>query len=219
MSSPIIDKKLWNVIHIIGKTFSSKDRESREAFFCFFECLSDLLPNNEYRKTLKEFMTQSPPNPDNAFQWTYSLHSYVNFIKRRRGQSTSDITFEKLNSLYSNVNKTDWGNAIWFLMHYISVNLPEVLTANQQTSFVALIMCIKFLLPCGKCKYHMTEYISSNDIKPFLSSGKACFQWTWIFHNGVSKRLNKQQISFDEAYNMYLIRRENENGVYSMIDY
>ncbi len=49
------NKQLWKAIHIIGKTFVPNDNDAATAFVCFFDCLSDLLPDENYRKTLKNF--------------------------------------------------------------------------------------------------------------------------------------------------------------------
>lgn len=214
------DHQLWKAIHIVGKTFTPKDNDTKSAFVCFFDCLSDLIPNEDYRKTLRGFIQQTPPeryisSTDKAFQWTYELHSYVNLVKKKRGQLANDITLEQALGKYTNITKTDWGNSFWFIIHYIAANLPERLNEQTQTAFIALIMCIRFLLPCEECKYHMTEYILKTDIKPFMHHGKTAFQYTWAFHNAVSSRVKKPMIQFQDALNLYT----NNDKVYSMIDY
>lgn len=211
--------QLWKAIHIIGKTFTSKDNDTRSAFICFFDCLGDLLPDENYRKTLKSFISQTPPekyisSSDKTFQWTYELHSYANLVKKRRGQLANDISIEKALSMYENITKTDWGNSFWFIIHHIAANLPEKLSEHNQTAFVALIMCIRFLIPCDECRYHMTEYITKTNIYPFIGSGKNAFQYTWAFHNAVSERIKKNTMQFQEAYSLYV-----NNNVYSMIEY
>lgn len=214
------NKQLWRAIHIVGKTFSPKDNDTKSAFVCFFDCLSDLLPDENYRKTLRSFIQQTPPekyigSSEKAFQWTYELHSYVNLVKKKQGQLATDISQDQAAAIYSNITKTDWGNAFWFIIHYISANLPERLNEQYQTAFIALIMCIRFLVPCEECKYHMTEYIVKTDIHPFMYSGKTVFQYTWAFHNNVSVRTKKDIMPFQDALNLYV----DNNKVYSMIDY
>jgi hypothetical protein len=224
-----IDEQLWRTIHIIGKTVNIKNEDSRLAFVCLFECLSDILPDENYRSTLKSFMysDEGKKHPRNyisssekAFQWTWELHSYVNFVKKKRGQKAYGITLDQANYLYdkSKISKSMWGNAFWTTMHYISANLP--ISSNRtpesnnryRTSFVAFIMCIRFLLPCPDCEGHMTRYIENVDIHPFLRSNIDAFQWTWEFHNSVSNRLGKSSLEFDSAFRMYKM------GNYSFID-
>jgi len=219
MNTATANKQLWRAIHIVGKTFSPKDDDTKFAFVCFFDCLGDLLPDENYKQTLRSFISQTHPenytsSSEKAFQWTYELHSYVNLVKKRQGQLANDISLDQAVNNYSNITKTDWGNAFWFIMHYISANLPERLTEKYNTAFIALIMCIRFLIPCEECKYHMTEYIMKTDIHPFMSTNKTVFQYTWAFHNAVSTRVKKNTMPFQEALNMYV----NNNRVYSMID-
>ena len=219
MSDTRDNHQLWNAIHIVGKTFSPKNQDTKAAFVCFFECLSDLIPDENFKKTLKSFIQQTPPDnyissSERAFQWTYELHSYVNLVKKKRGQLATDISLNQAASIYSSITKTDWGNAFWFILHYLSANLPERLNLNYQTTFVALIMCIRFLIPCEECMNHMTNYIAKINIYPYMVSNKTAFQYTWEFHNAVSARLNKDILPFQEALNMYTI-----NNTYSMIDY
>jgi len=214
-----IDKKLWSVIHIVGKTFSPKDSDTKSAFICFFDCLYDLLPNEDYRRVLRSFIQQAPlekyiSSSDSAFRWTYEFHSYVNLIKKRQGQLTNDVTYEQANKLYSNINKTVWGNSFWFILHYLSANLPENLTDQKRTSFIAFVMCIQFLIPCEECKFHMSQYINSVNIHNFMEDKKTVFQYTWQFHNAVSTRTKTKTMDFNEALNLYTIK----NGVYTMID-
>lgn len=219
MNDTYVNRQLWNTIHIVGKTFSPKKQDAKAAFVCFFECLSDLIPDENFRKTLKSFIQQTPPenylsSSERSFQWTYELHSYFNLVKKKQGQLTNDISLNQAISIYSSITKTDWGNAFWFIIHYLSANLPERINGTYQTSFIALIMCIRFLIPCEECMYHMTEYITKTNIYPYMSSGKNAFQYTWEFHNTVSTRLKKNTLSFQDALNMYTI-----NNTYSMIDY
>ena len=211
--------QLWRAIHIVGKTFSPKNTDTKAAFVCFFECLSDLLPDDNYKRTMKSFINQSHPEryistSEKAFRWTYELHSFVNLVKKKRGQLANDISIEQASELYSNITKTDWGNAFWFIMHYISANLPDRLNEHYKTAFIALIMSIRFLIPCEECSYHMNLYINKIDIRPFMDTSINAFRYTWAFHNEVSIRINKKPMIFEDALALYV-----DNKVYSIIDY
>ena len=210
---------IWKTIHVLGKTFDPANDSARESFVCFFECLIDLLPDIYARKTLSSFMSQYPPerflsSSDKSFEWTYRLHSYVNLTKKRQGQLSNDITFEQAYKNYSSITKTDWSIPIWFIMHYISVNLPDRLSQQQAISFKAMIVSLRYLLPCQECRIHMNEYISKTEIDPYLETNNKLFYWTWEFHNSVNERTKKRLLSFEEAYNLY---KKNEN-IYTYID-
>lgn len=213
-------KHIWNAIHVIGKTFDPSKDSIKESFVCFFECLVDLLPDNQSRSTLAGFMQQYPPerfisSGDKTFEWTYRLHAYVNLLKKRQGQLASDITYEQAYKNYSNITKSDWANPIWFLIHYIAANLPDRLTQQQAISFKAFIVCLRYLLPCGECNFHMGGYISNVEIDSYLDSKNGVFYWTWEFHNAVNKRLNKPLMKIEDAYSMY----RKSSSLYTLIDY
>ncbi len=211
---------IWKAIHILGKTFDPNTDSAKESFVCFFECLVDLLPDIFACKTLLSFIKQYPverfvTSSDKTFEWTYRLHSYVNLIKKRHGQLSTDISFEKAYKNYSNITKPDWSRPIWFLIHYIAANLPERLSQTQAVSFKAFIVCLRYLLPCEECRYHMGEYINKTEIDPYLITRNTVFYWTWEFHNDVNKRINLPLIKMEDAFNIY----RKKDDLYTLIDY
>lgn len=82
--------------------------------------------------------------------------------------------------------------------------------------------CIEF--PCGNCSSHCQDYIKNNPISDYYgkyivverpegsgaSGGEkiliGMFMYIWTFHNVVNKRLNKPQMSWDAAFNMFYHR-------------
>ena len=219
-----IAHKLWKAIHIVGITFSPRSDNATESFICFFECLKDLLPDINMSRSLSSFMLQFPidnflntsvgnNNSGKAFEWTYKLHAYINLIKKRQGQLTNDITLDQALDKYKNVNKTDWSHSFWFLLHYITANLPDRLNDNQILSMKAFVVCIRYLIPCDECKVHMAKYLSMTEIDQYLSRRETIFTWTVVFHNNVSTRVKKPLMSVQDAMKLY---RNDE--VYSYID-
>jgi hypothetical protein len=212
--------RIWKSIHIIGKTFDPNADSSKQSFVCFFACLADLLPDSTACQTLSSFIKQYPiekniNSNEKAFEWTYKLHSYVNLVKRKNGQLSSDISFDTLNKNYSHLTKSDWADPIWFLIHYIAANLPNKLSHQQMISFKAFIVCLRYLLPCSDCRIHMAEYISNTEIDPYLKTKDSVFYWTWNFHNSVNKRINRPMIKIEDAY----VKYRKSNNIYTMIEY
>lgn len=75
--------------------------------------------------------------------------------------------------------------------------------------------CVEF--PCGNCSAHCLEYMKNNPISDYygkyiiLDSTNekiliGMFMYIWTFHNVVNKRLNKPQMSWDTAFNMFYQR-------------
>jgi hypothetical protein len=200
--------QIWNCIHIVCKVYNPKVQYAQSALKCFFQCLYDLLPDEHACFSLDAFMNQNPiencfESNEKTFEWSYNLHNYINIIKRRKGQQTIDISLNDAIQKYSHLNKTDWANAIWFLMHFIAYNLPEKIHRDIADSYKALIVSIRYLIPCPDCSNHMHEYLSENDIEPFLEGNRSLFYWTWVFHNSVSKRIHKPCPSINSIIHLY----------------
>jgi hypothetical protein len=64
-------------------------------------------------------------------------------------------------------------------------------------------------LNCAECREHCYSYISSTNMEDYINKKDkdgndiGLFFWTWEFHNAVNKRINKQQISWDDAYDYF----------------
>ncbi len=209
---------IWSAIHILGKTYiPSKD--NKDAFICFFQCLSNLLPDVSSRNNLRSFMEQY--NIENytscgnkTFEWTYLLHNYINNIKKRRGQKVDIITLDNAIEKYMTINIKKWGNSVWFLIHFISANLPPVLPKSLKEWYKAFIVCLKFLLPCNECRHHMTKYLKQVNIDRYLDTREGVFKWSWEFHNTVNTRLNKPLVDYASAIQYYTIPKYG----YQLID-
>jgi hypothetical protein len=213
--SPDFWHKIWDVIHILAKTYLPTP-ENKEAFVCLFQCLAVLLPCPSARNNLRFFMTQCDIHKyiscnNKTFEYTHKLHNYINLIKKRQGQNTRTATLDEALEIYNFIDKTRWANATWFLLHFLAANIPA--NANRNI-YKAMIVCIRFLLPCSECRSHMKEYLALSVIDPYVNPKDRVFLWTWKFHNEVNLRLKKPQVSYDEAYRYYKI---NERG-FSMID-
>lgn len=57
-------------------------------------------------------------------------------------------------------------------------------------------------VPCGECKMHWFNLIT--DFPPDFSSQEAFFEWGIAAHNKVNKRLEKPEISLEEAKRIWL---------------
>ena len=209
---------IWEVVHIIGKTYMPTP-EIQDAFICFFDCLCDLLPDVSARNNLRSFMQQTPVDQyldcnNKAFEWTWKLHNYINMIKKRQGYKISPISLETAYDNYQLIDKRRWGNAFWFLIHFIFANIPtnssNSLDAQTKISCKAFIVCIRYLLPCRvECGNHMKAYLSKVNIDYYLNSPQNLFRWSWEFHNAVNTRLKHQTYDFEPALMYYTIPKSS----------
>jgi hypothetical protein len=79
---------IWKGIHYVSNFLNSLPNEFSEtenAYVVFIKCISELLPNEEYSRHTKEFISKYPlenlKTSTDKFKWSYKLHSYINFMK------------------------------------------------------------------------------------------------------------------------------------------
>jgi len=79
---------IWKGIHYVSNFLNSLPNEFSEtenAYIVFIKCISELLPNEEYSRHTKEFISKYPlenlKTSTDKFKWSYKLHSYINFMK------------------------------------------------------------------------------------------------------------------------------------------
>jgi hypothetical protein len=199
---------LWECIHILAKTYIPSG-ENKDAFKCFFECLSELIPNIEAQNNMKNFMYQVPISQwldcnNKTFEWSYKLHNYINVVKHNPSKMNF-ISLDQAIEKYTNIDKKRWGNSIWFTIHWLCANVNDQMTHTQKINIKALLVCLRFLLPCGECRNHMSTYLATINIDRFLNTRYNLYLWSWEFHNSVNIRLNKPTVDFKSSYFYYSI--------------
>ena len=55
------------------------------------------------------------------------------------------------------------------------------------------------LLPCAKCRVHFRQEIAADPVEPHVGSRAAIEKWLVDLHNRVNARLEKPQLTRDEA--------------------
>lgn len=99
------------------------------------------------------------------------------------------------------------GPGLWFILH---TSGKEATTEEKKKAFVILVDTIENNHPCAdECRPHIQAYRKKNPIENYWNikdhEGKdiGMFLWTFKFHNEVNARLNKPQLDWITAYNMY----------------
>lgn len=79
---------IWKGIHYVSNFLNAIDGENNEtekSYITFIKCISELIPNEEYSRHMKEFIIKYPLYNLNSnvqkFKWSYKLHSYINFMR------------------------------------------------------------------------------------------------------------------------------------------
>lgn len=97
-----------------------------------------------------------------------------------------------------------FGPAMWFTFHIGSAHLPETLSPISVSRIKAFINGIPELVPCTECSEHARAFIEDNKSRiDNIKRGDDVFRFYVDFHNFVNRRLNKPQMTYEKAYEMY----------------
>jgi hypothetical protein len=88
---------------------------------------------------------------------------------------------------------TVWGPCIWTFLHTVSFNYPVNPTKKDKNDYRELIMNLKNILPCGKCRKNLTQNLK---IMPLtmknMESRETFSKYVFELHEVVNRMLNKQ---------------------------
>jgi hypothetical protein len=102
-----------------------------------------------------------------------------------------------------NIPPDVWGPLQWKSLHYSASGYEENPNAIVQKLMRDRINALPIEIPCASCRSHCLEYIEKSNLNDVVKSRNNLFEFFVNFHNAVNKRLNKPQVSIDEAYKMY----------------
>lgn len=99
-----------------------------------------------------------------------------------------------------------FGPAQWFSYHTGALGYPinpSPITIERMKNF---ILGIPIMIPCKNCQEHATAFIESrySELDKICSTRDSLFKFFVDFHNQVNIRKNKPQMSYEEAYKLYL---------------
>lgn len=115
-----------------------------------------------------------------------------------------DSTFNS--SPVLNTDPTIIGPGYWNNIHLLGKLAVDDRSKNL---FKTYMFWLAENFPCDRCRVHIRSYLEDNPLSKFYriynSQGIdiGYFSYTVIFHNAVNARINKQIVSFAEAYNLY----------------
>ena len=104
------------------------------------------------------------------------------------------------------LNKTEWGNATWDMLHSISFKYPYDPSKEEQNAFISLIKSLQYLLPCVYCKEHWTKFLSENlkDNEHNIAKNKRSASEFLVYaHNHVNTQLGKPTFTYTQAEAKY----------------
>lgn len=89
------------------------------------------------------------------------------------------------------------GEGLWFIIHSLALHA----TTNELINNYIITMnslCNHF--PCEMCKPDFEKFIKTY---PMIYYKHNLFKWSWMLHDMVNKKLNKPQMSYENALEYY----------------
>lgn len=105
-------------------------------------------------------------------------------------------------------SKQAWGGAYWHHMHLRAIAWPDRPPPHKTIAEHLYLQRLLRDLPCASCAPHALRYYEA--APPNLALGQSYQLWVFDFHNAVSARLGKPQITYaayEELYRRELLGR------------
>jgi len=107
---------------------------------------------------------------------------------------------------YTTSHPSVFGPPLWFSLHNAAAHYPDNPAPLARERMKNIILALPILIPCKNCQEHATAYIEKNynDLDRICSSRDAVFKFFVDFHNHVNVRYDKPEMSYEDAYKLYL---------------
>ena len=153
------------------------------------------------------FLNKALYNKDNygLFIWVYVLHAWLVSCYNRLSYNKMFMpSLNEQRTVYNKqiIAKADWGNTMWYILHTSSLYAPQPLEASF-LAYKRLIHSLQWLLPCPKCRLHLSENLKHIDFDNCPRSNQDLFKCSWKLHNIVNKSENKREVPLQEAFELY----------------
>ena len=89
----------------------------------------------------------------------------------------------------------------WWMMHTLGKRAVD--DAGKQ-AFINYLNLLAQEFPCGKCRGHINEYLSTHPFSDLAGLGELqMLKWSWLFHNAVNTRLGKPYVTWEDCLEMF----------------
>lgn len=98
--------------------------------------------------------------------------------------------------------KDDWGPYLWAFIHTITIIDLGQDNIKHNSNALDVLYGLQNCIPCLKCKDKYVKQLEKlADVN--LDERMVLFRWSVDLHNEVNKKLNKEQISYETALEMW----------------
>jgi hypothetical protein len=103
----------------------------------------------------------------------------------------------------NNLQPDVWGPSGWNFMHYVALGYPDTPTSEDKDNYKLFYESLGHVLPCQGCATHYKDTLTNVPVTPHLDSREDLLRWTFDIHNLVNARLEKPQLSYEDALLLY----------------
>lgn len=202
LPSPVYSKHMIDFLEMKPQVVDVLTRSIPNVFAAYPRLESTL------RTDPKSFMDKAFKNQDSQllFLYVYLLNAYMIEVYNQANirYPLRIPTLNEQRSLYQldRIGKADWGNAIWFILHTTSLYAPEPM-ADSFVRYRNMLSSLRYLLPCPKCRQHLTQNLTKIDFVNCSKTREDLFQCSWLLHNIVNVSESKPTVGLQEAFAMY----------------
>lgn len=171
----------------------------------FFQTYPSYLEALQLSENIQDgFLRVCLQSSDSLFIFIYLFQCFILIMHNKQGHNVNIPHFVDMKYLYDpeKIDKFDWGRPLWFILHTIALYAPEPLTESFK-HYKQILSCLQHLLPCPKCRFHLSENLQKINIDQCSRTRQELFKCSWDLHNIVNKDTNKPILSFYEALQIY----------------
>lgn len=103
----------------------------------------------------------------------------------------------------SSYDPSVFGPPFWFILHNAAVTYSDFPTLKEKYDMKNLIVNMRLLIPCITCRNHYSLFVYNMDKDLCVQSRENLFAAFNDIHNFVNRRTRKQEMSLDDAKELY----------------
>jgi len=100
-------------------------------------------------------------------------------------------------------NPEVWGPHYWFVLHSIANSYPKVCNQVTKRKYYDFIMNIPMFVPDSEIGNYFSNLLDKYPVTPYLDTRESFKRWMNFIHNKINSHLEKDNISFDRANEIY----------------
>jgi len=107
-----------------------------------------------------------------------------------------------------------WGPHGWKFLHYVTLGYPMDPTNQDKQNYKQFFDNLANVLPCVKCSENFKDNLKNYPIGPSLENRDLLIRWLIDIHNSVNDELNKPNVDYETAIQLYLEDGETSTSEY-----